>query len=76
MVLFCSYWFCVVQLVSETPLVELVCKYARLREDSKTRVKKGARIVGIPKLEDANKAGTKEAHLCTLIVTEGDSAKV
>ena len=30
---------------------------------------------GIPKLEDANKAGTKESSQCTLIVTEGDSAK-
>ena len=56
-------------------MIDLVSKYARLREDNKTRVKKGVRIVGIPKLEDANKAGTKEAHLCTLIVTEGDSAK-
>ncbi|KAL1981976.1 hypothetical protein VTN96DRAFT_1942 [Rasamsonia emersonii] len=28
-----------------------------------------------PKLTDANKAGTKEGHHCTLILTEGDSAK-
>jgi DNA topoisomerase-2 len=28
------------------------------------------RIVGIPKLEDANLAGTKDGHLCTLILTE------
>jgi DNA gyrase/topoisomerase IV subunit B len=34
-----------------------------------------AAIKGIPKLEDANWAGTKHAHECTLIVTEGDSAK-
>jgi len=33
------------------------------------------RLFGIPKLEDANKAGTKEANNCTLILTEGDSAK-
>jgi len=26
-------------------------------------------------LEDANKAGTNESHKCTLILTEGDSAK-
>jgi DNA topoisomerase-2 len=26
-------------------------------------------------LEDANDAGTKNSHLCTLILTEGDSAK-
>lgn len=37
--------------------------------------KKTGRITGIEKLEDANKAGTKDSHLCTLILTEGDSAK-
>jgi DNA topoisomerase-2 len=36
--------------------------------------KKGT-LRGIPKLTDANKAGTSEAHKCTLILTEGDSAK-
>jgi DNA topoisomerase-2 len=34
-----------------------------------------AKIRGIPKLEDANWAGTKRASECTLILTEGDSAK-
>ncbi|VDK49482.1 unnamed protein product [Gongylonema pulchrum] len=29
----------------------------------------------LPKLEDAAEAGTKNGHCCTLIVTEGDSAK-
>ena len=33
------------------------------------------RLFGVPKLEDANMAGTKEGHNCTLILTEGDSAK-
>ncbi|CAK9000771.1 DNA topoisomerase 2 (DNA topoisomerase II) [Durusdinium trenchii] len=33
------------------------------------------RLFGIPKLEDANKAGTKDSQDCTLIITEGDSAK-
>ncbi|CAE7650581.1 top2 [Symbiodinium pilosum] len=33
------------------------------------------RLFGVPKLEDANLAGTKEGHSCTLILTEGDSAK-
>jgi DNA topoisomerase-2 len=33
------------------------------------------RLTGIPKLEDANDAGTARGHLCTLILTEGDSAK-
>jgi len=30
---------------------------------------------GIPKLDDANNAGTKHSLDCTLILTEGDSAK-
>lgn len=33
------------------------------------------RITGIPKLDDANDAGGKYADQCTLILTEGDSAK-
>jgi len=33
------------------------------------------KLFGIPKLEDANKAGTKDGGECTLILTEGDSAK-
>lgn len=53
----------------------MVAKYARLREENKNRVRKVGRLSGIPKLEDANKAGTKEGHKCTLIITEGDSAK-
>lgn len=33
------------------------------------------RVIGVPKLEDANWAGTKHSEKCTLILTEGDSAK-
>lgn len=33
------------------------------------------RITGIAKLDDANHAGTKNGKDCTLILTEGDSAK-
>jgi DNA topoisomerase-2 len=32
-------------------------------------------VAGIPKLDDANWAGTRRGRLCTLILTEGDSAK-
>lgn len=42
---------------------------------AKTSGKKNTKIRGIPKLEDANDAGTKNSLLCTLILTEGDSAK-
>jgi hypothetical protein len=34
-----------------------------------------ALFTGIPKLEDANDAGTARSLDCTLILTEGDSAK-
>ncbi len=37
--------------------------------------KKSNRLLGIPKLEDANDAGTRNSEQCTLIITEGDSAK-
>lgn len=37
--------------------------------------KKKVRISDIPKLDDANHAGGVNSHLCTLILTEGDSAK-
>jgi len=41
----------------------------------KTDGAKTTRVKGIPKLEDANWAGTKRSGQCTLILTEGDSAK-
>jgi DNA topoisomerase II len=37
---------------------------------------KKSRILGVEKLEDANDAGSRHnSHNCTLILTEGDSAK-
>jgi DNA topoisomerase-2 len=32
-------------------------------------------LAGIPKLDDANDAGGRQSKECTLILTEGDSAK-
>jgi len=42
---------------------------------SKSDGSKKLRISGIPKLDDANKAGGVEGSKCKLILTEGDSAK-
>lgn len=59
-------------------IVEQVIELAKFKENSslkKTDGKKQVKISGIPKLDDANKAGTKESNKCTLILTEGDSAK-
>lgn len=41
----------------------------------KTDGAKRQRITGIPKLEDANDAGGRNSDKCTLVLTEGDSAK-
>lgn len=35
----------------------------------------GGEYAGIPKLDDANNAGGRQSEKCTLILTEGDSAK-
>lgn len=45
------------------------------KDDKKTDGKKQSKISGIPKLDDAVYAGTAKSHECTLILTEGDSAK-
>ena len=47
----------------------------KLHKALTSKVKKSSRLLGIEKLEDANLAGTKEFEKCTLILTEGDSAK-
>src|SRR6056300_1250069 len=51
-------------------------KFKEMKQLAKTDgAARKSRITGIPKLDDANKAGTAQSHKCTLILTEGDSAK-
>merc|ERR1712159_921602 len=45
------------------------------KDAKKTDGSKVKSIRGIPKLVDANFAGTPKSELCTLILCEGDSAK-
>ena len=66
--------------VMASGVVELTLKVAQAKEEAKMNRnlgagKKKAKLLGIPKLEDANKAGTREGDKCTIILTEGDSAK-
>jgi DNA topoisomerase II len=42
---------------------------------NKLKGAKKIKLFGIPKLDDANMAGTKHSADCTIILTEGDSAK-
>lgn len=64
--------------ISKSGIVNQVVLLAKFKESSKlkkTDGKKQIKIKGIPKLEDANKAGSKQSNKCSLILTEGDSAK-
>ena len=45
------------------------------KDNKKSDGKKQSKIYGIPKLEDAVWSGTTRSSECTLILTEGDSAK-
>eukprot|EP00960_Hanusia_phi_P003893 114767-Hanusia_phi.AAC.1 len=66
------------KLLNGTKIIDGVLSFGQEKQEKdmkKTDGKKTGRIVGIPKLEDANDAGTKHAADCTLILTEGDSAK-
>ena len=64
--------------LSKSGIVEQVVEFAKLKAKvglSKNDGKKQIRLRGIPKLEDANKAGSKDSSKCALFLTEGDSAK-
>ena len=59
-------------------IVQQVINLAMFKEQNalkKTDGRKKTTLRGIPKLEDANKAGGKFSNKCSLILTEGDSAK-
>ena len=56
-------------------LSQVVALQGGLVEKSCFATKNAIEISGIPKLDDANNAGTKNSLNCTLILTEGDSAK-
>lgn len=63
---------------SKLQAIESILDAQRIKDDKdnkKTDGKKSSKIHGIPKLEDAAFAGTAKSGLCTLILTEGDSAK-
>jgi DNA topoisomerase-2 len=66
------------KIVSKLNLVSTIVEAQSVKDakdNSKTDGKKQSRITGIPKLDDAVQAGTKDSAKCTLILTEGDSAK-
>merc|ERR1719336_2683338 len=62
-------------------VVDMILDWAKAKQQVamgkqlKGGTKNQTRVLGIPKLEDANWAGGKDSQQCTLILTEGDSAK-
>ncbi|KAK2190491.1 hypothetical protein NP493_78g03001 [Ridgeia piscesae] len=67
------------QQASKCGVVESVLTWMRFKAQEKMNKKcasaKHSKLKGIPKLDDANDAGTRNSLDCTLILTEGDSAK-
>ena len=51
-----------------------IARAKELKGLSRTDGRKKVRLSGIPKLDDANWAGTSKSKMCTLLLTEGDSA--
>ena len=64
--------------VEKSGVVESVLNYTKFKESQALKRKGGTKktkLTGIDKLDDANHAGTAKSKECTLIITEGDSAK-
>nr|XP_033774214.1 DNA topoisomerase 2-alpha isoform X2 [Geotrypetes seraphini] len=60
-------------------IVESILNWVKFKAQNQLNKKcsavKHTKIKGIPKLDDANDAGSRSSQDCTLILTEGDSAK-
>ena len=67
-----------IEKVASLGIMETVCAITEIKEHNSAKKHDGVKsrvIHGIPKLVDANWAGTAKSRFCTLIITEGDSAK-
>ena len=67
-----------IEKIAKLDIVEKAIRLSEFKDSkilTKTDGKKTNHIRGIPKLDDANWAGTPLSSQCTLILTEGDSAK-
>ncbi|KAL1952730.1 hypothetical protein VTO42DRAFT_4408 [Malbranchea cinnamomea] len=65
------------KIINKTQVMDNILHFAERKADQIMKKTDGGRRqrMNNPKLVDANKAGTKEGYRCTLILTEGDSAK-
>ncbi|KAJ9529194.1 hypothetical protein QJQ45_007900 [Haematococcus lacustris] len=64
--------------IAKSGVVASILQFATFKNNKELKKSDGAkrqRLLGIPKLDDANDAGGRNSAHCTLILTEGDSAK-
>lgn len=65
--------------VSKCGIIESILSWMKFKAQAELSKKcsssKQNKLKGVPKLDDANDAGTRHSLECTLILTEGDSAK-
>lgn len=67
-----------IEKITKLGIIDVACKINEIKENKtamKTDGEKSKNVRGIPKLVDANFAGTPKSGDCTLILCEGDSAK-
>ena len=67
-----------IEKVAKMGVMDAACAITEVKENKVAKKTDGAKtknIRGIPKLTDANWAGTDRSSECTLVLTEGDSAK-
>ena len=64
--------------IAKMGIMDKACDLTIVKENKTAKKSDGIKsksVRGIPKLVDANFAGTKQSHECTIIFCEGDSAK-
>ena len=64
--------------IEKSSVIDNVLNWAKFKQNAELKKKGGSKrskLTGITKLDDANFAGTSKSGDCTLILTEGDSAK-
>ena len=67
-----------IEKLAKLGIVEKACALSEIKENKQAKKNDGTKsknIKGIPKLIDANWAGTEKSNMCTIIFCEGDSAK-
>ena len=74
----CSVPDSIIKKLEKSSLIDNILAWSKQKQNLELKKKSGSKrskLFGITKLDDANFAGTAKSRDCTLILTEGDSAK-